>query len=137
MRFFYANGFLLFVNSIGCIFGELITKDAILQGQGELDQMDKVFKLVGVPTDENWPDFEKLPNAGIFRWKSTKGGRQLDEKFPVNSPSGGTSVSRREWVRLVVQAAHVGSKEANQRTRRPESCLLSRRSGTAGSGIFL
>lgn len=75
--------------SIGCIFGELITKDAILQGQGELDQMDKIFKLVGIPTEENWPDFDKLPSAGIFRWKNKKGGSQLASVFPVNSPSGG------------------------------------------------
>lgn len=60
-----------------------------MQGQGELDQIDKVFKLVGVPTEETWPDFEKLPSAGIFRWKSTKGGPELLQRFPVNSPVGG------------------------------------------------
>jgi cell division cycle 2-like protein len=77
--------------SIGCIFGELICKDAILQGQGELDQIDKIFQLVGVPTEENWPLFKKLPNAGMFRWKPRK---QEDlgilKKFPVNSPVSAT-----------------------------------------------
>lgn len=77
------------VVSIGCIFGELITKDAILQGQGELDQIDKVFRLMGTPTETNWPGFSKLPSAGIFRWKSKKGGAELADRFPVNSPSGG------------------------------------------------
>lgn len=75
--------------SIGCILGELITKDAILQGQGELDQIDRIFKLVGIPTEESWPDFENLPSAGIFRWKSKQGGRELHQRFPVNSPVGG------------------------------------------------
>lgn len=79
----------IFTYSIGCIFGELIIKDAIMQGQGELDQIDKIFKLVGIPTDESWPDFSKLPSSGIFRWKSLKGGSELASKFPVNSPSGG------------------------------------------------
>jgi cell division cycle 2-like protein len=51
--------------------------------------MDKIFKLVGTPTEENWPDFDKLPSAGIFRWKSKTGGPQLSSAFPVNSPSGG------------------------------------------------
>ena len=60
-----------------------------MQGQGELDQIDKIFKLIGVPTDDNWPDFAKLPNAGIFRWKSLKEGSELANTFPVNSPSGG------------------------------------------------
>ena len=32
--------------SIGCIFGELICQEAILQGKGELDQTDKIFEMV-------------------------------------------------------------------------------------------
>jgi len=76
-------------HSIGCIMGELITKDAILQGEGELDQIDRIFKLVGVPTNENWPGFDKLPSAGLFRWKSMKGDFQLGQRFPVGSPVGG------------------------------------------------
>merc|ERR1711862_535180 len=38
--------------SIGCIFGELICKEAILQGQGELDQIEKIIGMVGLPTVE-------------------------------------------------------------------------------------
>ena len=75
--------------SVGCILGELITKDAIMQGQGELDQIDKIFKLVGAPNENNWPDFEKLPNAGILRWKSLDDQSELSRRFPVNSPVGG------------------------------------------------
>jgi len=30
--------------SVGCIFAELITRKALLQGQGELDQIDKVSR---------------------------------------------------------------------------------------------
>ena len=55
--------------SIGCVLGEVIKKDAIMQGEGELDQIDKNFKLVGTQNKSNWPDFEQLPNAGILRWK--------------------------------------------------------------------
>jgi cell division cycle 2-like protein len=73
--------------SIGCIFGELITKDAIMPGQGELDQIDQIFSLVGVPNESNWPSFGKLPNAGLFRWKAKKEqDLLLRKKFPVASP---------------------------------------------------
>lgn len=73
--------------SIGCILGELICKDAILQGQGELDQIDKIFELLGVPTEENWPLFKKLPNAGMFRWnKDKEDENKLLKRFPVNAP---------------------------------------------------
>jgi len=75
--------------SIGCIFGELIIKDAILQGQGELDQIDKIFTLLGTPDDSNWPEFEKLPSSGILRWKSRKSQPELGSRFPVNRPLGG------------------------------------------------
>ena len=75
--------------SIGCIFGELITKDAIMQGQGELDQIDKIFKLVGAPNENNWPGFDSLPSAGILRWKSLDDKAELVRRFPVNSPVGG------------------------------------------------
>jgi cell division cycle 2-like protein len=76
--------------SIGCIFGELIQQEAIMQGQGELDQIDKIFTMLGAPSEENWPEFSTLPNAKIFRWRSTETqeGRRirLHEIFPINPP---------------------------------------------------
>jgi cell division cycle 2-like protein len=71
--------------SIGCIFGELICQEAIMKGQGELDQIDKIFQMVGTPTEENWPDFKKLPSGSIFRWKKQEK-ILLAEKFPINTP---------------------------------------------------
>lgn len=52
--------------SIGCIFGELILKEPLLPGKGEIDQIAKIFKLLGKPTEEMWPGFSKLPNAKSF-----------------------------------------------------------------------
>jgi cell division cycle 2-like len=48
---------------VGCIIGELICKESIMEGQEELDQIDKIFEMVGVPTSETWQSFETLPNA--------------------------------------------------------------------------
>ncbi|KAL7538393.1 hypothetical protein ACHAWF_006075 [Thalassiosira exigua] len=70
--------------SIGCIFGELLTKDAILKGNGELDQIQKIFKLLGTPTDTSWPEFSSLPSAGTFKWKN-KDGSRLGQQFAINS----------------------------------------------------
>jgi cell division cycle 2-like protein len=76
--------------SVGCIFGELICKDAILPGQGELDQIDRIFSLVGVPTAESWPGFSGLPNAGLFRWKPKPSDElQFPKVFPVAAPVSG------------------------------------------------
>lgn len=70
--------------SIGCIFGELLIKDVTMKGNGELDQIQKIFKLLGTPTDEEWPEFSSLPSAGTFKWKN-KDGSQLGRQFMVNS----------------------------------------------------
>jgi len=75
--------------SIGCIFGELIKQETIMQGQGELDQIDKIFSLLGAPSEVTWPDFTKLPNAKIFRWRSSSNQEnleRLERVFPINPP---------------------------------------------------
>jgi len=73
--------------SVGCIFGELLKKGAILQGRGELDQIDLIFNLLGAPTRDNWSDFSSLPNASTFRWRKGNSSN-LEKKFPINSFSG-------------------------------------------------
>ena len=79
--------------SIGCIFGELLLEGTpILQGQGELDQIDQIFTLCGMPTEESWPNFTNLPNSKIFRWnkpeKQTKAAKSktLQARFQINTP---------------------------------------------------
>lgn len=81
--------------SLGCIFGELLSKNPLLQGKNEVDQLSKVsrisssrvegwkesdaicmsvlltmlqiFELCGIPTEETWPGFKSLPNARTLR----------------------------------------------------------------------
>jgi cell division cycle 2-like protein len=49
--------------SVGCIFAEFITKEPLLQGRGELDQLDKMFRLLGTPNEQIWPGLSELPGA--------------------------------------------------------------------------
>ncbi|KAL3934804.1 MAG: hypothetical protein SGBAC_009556 [Bacillariaceae sp.] len=77
--------------SLGCILGELILAgEPLMQGQGELDQLDKLFQMVGLPTEDTWPDYDQLPHASMFRWKKTEGkdapAPLLSQKFPINAP---------------------------------------------------
>lgn len=53
--------------SVGCIFGELITREPLLQGKNEADQITRIFDLCGLPTDDSWPAFRRLPNARSLR----------------------------------------------------------------------
>ncbi|KAL9559725.1 hypothetical protein PS6_000595 [Mucor atramentarius] len=49
--------------SVGCIFAELLNNEALLPGRSEIDQLDRIFKLLGSPTEEIWPGYSQLPHA--------------------------------------------------------------------------
>jgi serine/threonine protein kinase len=49
--------------SVGCIFGELILRKPLFPGQGESDQLIKIFKILGVPTEDRWPGVSSLPHT--------------------------------------------------------------------------
>ena len=69
--------------SLGCIFGELLIKDAILKGSGELDQIQKIFKLLGTPTgDDYWEELWSRQGS-TFKWKNNDS--DLASTFAVNS----------------------------------------------------
>lgn len=48
--------------SIGCIFAELITKRPLFPGDSEIDELYKIFRTLGTPTEETWPGVTKLPD---------------------------------------------------------------------------
>jgi len=81
--------------SIGCIFGELLTKAPLLQGKNEVDQLSKIFELCGVPTDETWPGFKRLPNAKSLRLPRTQQnvGAVIRAKFPLLTNAGADLLS--------------------------------------------
>lgn len=104
--------------SIGCIFGELLTKGPLLQGKNEVDELSKVshasspqaagkkpdtlsaiaqltskqiFELCGIPTEETWPGFKRLPNARTLRLPSNQRAAQgsvIRSKFPTLTNAG-------------------------------------------------
>ncbi|KAF9921327.1 hypothetical protein FBU30_008681 [Linnemannia zychae] len=49
--------------SIGCIFAEFVNNEPLLPGRSEAEQLEKIFKLLGMPNDKIWPGFSKLPLA--------------------------------------------------------------------------
>ncbi|XP_009804117.1 putative serine/threonine-protein kinase At1g54610 [Nicotiana tabacum] len=52
--------------SAGCILAELLAGKPIMPGRTEVEQLHKIFKLCGSPSDEYWKKF-KLPNATLFK----------------------------------------------------------------------
>ncbi|KAF5952328.1 hypothetical protein HYC85_010272 [Camellia sinensis] len=52
--------------SAGCILAELLAGKPIMPGRTEVEQLHKIYKLCGSPSDEYWKK-SKLPNATLFK----------------------------------------------------------------------
>ncbi|PTD04654.1 Serine/threonine-protein kinase ppk23 [Fusarium culmorum] len=76
--------------SVGCIFGELLTREPLLQGKNEVDQVSRIFELCGVPTEETWPGFRRLPNARSLRLPKMQiaTGSVVRARFPSLTSAG-------------------------------------------------
>lgn len=99
--------------SAGCIFAELITLSGpLFSGQSVIDQLGRIFRVLGTPTDESWPGVRSLPDWNKIRFEPTPG-TGLQEKIasedlwnsvgglmsrllslnPLNRPSAQSSLS--------------------------------------------
>lgn len=52
--------------SAGCILAELLAGKPIMPGRTEVEQLHKIYKLCGSPSEEYWKK-SKLPNATLFK----------------------------------------------------------------------
>ncbi|KAJ0401081.1 hypothetical protein P43SY_005686 [Pythium insidiosum] len=75
--------------SCGCIFAELLLQDPLFPGTSDLDQLDKIFKVLGRPSDHIWPGMSELPNADKLRVdSSTRSTSTLHKTLHSLSPKG-------------------------------------------------
>nr|CAB3446917.1 unnamed protein product [Digitaria exilis] len=52
--------------STGCILAELLAGKPIMPGQTEIEQLHKIFKLCGSPSEDYWAE-AKLPDVTLFK----------------------------------------------------------------------
>ncbi|XP_056844942.1 cyclin-dependent kinase G1 [Raphanus sativus] len=79
--------------SIGCIMAELLSQKPLFPGKTELDQLQKIFAVLGTPNESIWPGFSSLPNAKAKF--PTQSYNLLRKKFPAISFVGGQILSER------------------------------------------
>lgn len=48
--------------SIGCIFAEMSTRKPLFQGDSEIDQLFRMFRILKTPTEDIWPGVTSLPD---------------------------------------------------------------------------
>ncbi|KAH0756318.1 hypothetical protein KY290_026588 [Solanum tuberosum] len=51
--------------SLGCIMAEMLCKEPLFNGKTEVDQIDKIFRILGTPNETIWPGFSKLPGVKV------------------------------------------------------------------------
>ena len=67
---------------VGCIFVEMITGVPTFPGvRCTYDQLDKIFKILGTPTEENWPGISQLPGYKLDKLSFYKQ-KKLGLSFP-------------------------------------------------------
>ncbi|GAB2300486.1 Cell division control protein 2 D [Dionaea muscipula] len=57
--------------SVGCIFAELVTTQALFPGDSELQQLLHIFRLLGTPNEQIWPGVTNLKDWHEYpQWSS-------------------------------------------------------------------
>ncbi|CAI5529896.1 unnamed protein product [Closterium sp. Naga37s-1] len=58
--------------SVGCIFAEMINQRPLFPGDSEIDELFKIFRMLGTPNDDNWPGVSQLPDykTSFPQWTS-------------------------------------------------------------------
>lgn len=47
--------------SVGCIFAELLVRRPFITGEAELQQLSRIWQVLGSPTEKDWPGMKTLP----------------------------------------------------------------------------
>jgi len=57
--------------SMGCIFAEMVRKKPLFQGDSEIDQLFRIFKILTTPSERVWKGFEQMPEfkSGFPNWE--------------------------------------------------------------------
>ncbi|KAH9518538.1 Cyclin-Dependent Kinase 7 [Bulinus truncatus] len=53
--------------AVGCIIAELLIRAPFLPGDTDLDQLSRIFQVLGTPAEADWPDMKCLPDYIVFK----------------------------------------------------------------------
>ncbi|KAH8484647.1 hypothetical protein H0E87_026418 [Populus deltoides] len=69
--------------SVGCIFAEMSRRQALFPGDSELQQLLHIFRLLGTPTEEQWPGVTSLRDWHVYpKWEPQNLARAVPSLVP-------------------------------------------------------
>lgn len=71
--------------SVGCIFAEMVRRQALFPGDSEFQQLLHIFRMLGTPTEKQWPGVSTLRDWHVYpQWEP----QSLARAVPSLSPEG-------------------------------------------------
>ncbi|RLN39544.1 hypothetical protein C2845_PM01G01020 [Panicum miliaceum] len=72
--------------SAGCIFAEMVNQKPLFPGDSEIDELFKIFRVLGTPNEQSWPGVSCLPDfkTAFPRWSA----QDLATIVPNLEPAG-------------------------------------------------
>ncbi|KAH9737131.1 cyclin-dependent kinase B1-2 [Citrus sinensis] len=71
--------------SVGCIFAEMVRRQALFPGDSEFQQLLHIFRMLGTPTEKQWPGVSTLRDWHVYpQWEP----QNLPRAVPSLSPEG-------------------------------------------------
>ncbi|KAK7368727.1 hypothetical protein VNO80_10756 [Phaseolus coccineus] len=57
--------------SVGCIFAEMVNQRPLFPGDSEIDELFKIFRILGTPNEDTWPGVTSLPDfkSAFPKWQ--------------------------------------------------------------------
>ncbi|CAM8960663.1 hypothetical protein QQ045_005707 [Rhodiola kirilowii] len=72
--------------SVGCIFAEMVNQRPLFPGDSEIDELFKIFRVLGTPNEETWPGVNSMPDfkSAFPKWPA----KDLATVVPNLDPAG-------------------------------------------------
>lgn len=72
--------------SVGCIFAEMVNQRPLFPGDSEIDELFRIFRIMGTPNEDTWPGVTSLPDfkSSFPKWAA----KDLTTIVPNLDPAG-------------------------------------------------
>ncbi|CAI4225516.1 unnamed protein product [Auanema sp. JU1783] len=71
--------------ALGCILTEFFNSTPLIQGRTDIEQISKIFSLLGTPTEQTWPSWSALPDSSKLVFEEQQPPQTLSSLVDVKS----------------------------------------------------